>query len=148
MSLIERLETDLTEAMKTNQPLKRDVLRLLKSAIKNAAITAGTELTDEAVVKVIQKEVKNRRESIDSYTQVGKPELAEAERQEAAILEAYLPAQMSEADVAQAIETFLAAQPNASMNQMGQLMGQLSAELKDQADLGLVSRLLKEKLSS
>lgn len=147
MTLVERVEADLLAALKSGNAPVRDTLRLLKSALKNRAIEAGkTELEDNDVTLVIAKEAKSRRESIAAYESAKKPELAEAEKKELKILEAYLPSQLDETAVTKAVQAYLAAHP-ATAAQTGQVMGALSQELKGQADMGLVAKIVRQELS-
>ncbi|QQG50058.1 MAG: GatB/YqeY domain-containing protein [Candidatus Berkelbacteria bacterium] len=141
--MIERIEAELLEAMKSGDTSKRETLRMLKSSLKNAEIEKGTELGDEEVISVIQKEVKRRKEAFQSYQDAGRPEQAKLEEEEATILGAYLPEQMSESDLRALISEYLAKNPVAP-NEIGKAMGALSAELKGKADMGLVSRLVRE----
>jgi uncharacterized protein YqeY len=147
MSLRQQIEEDLVNALKAGETSKKDTLRYLKSALQNAEINQGQELSDEDVVNLIQKEVKKRQESIQAYQQADKPELAAQEAAEAQILETYLPSQMSEAEINDFLTQYLAAHPT-EPNQLGQAMAELSRQLKGRADLGLVSRLLKTRLGS
>ena len=143
MSLLETVNQDLTAAMKTGENLRRDVLRMLKSSLKNLEIELGKELTDEDVTNIIGREVKKRKESITAYEQAGKPDLAKDEQAELDILQAYLPTQMEEAEIRQFVTDYLAKNPT-DQSQVGQAMGRLSAELKGKADLGFVSKILRE----
>lgn len=139
----ERIETDLIAAMKSGDNLKRETLRLLKSALKNAQIEKGSALTDEEAVTVIQREVKRRKEAVESYKSAGREDQAAQEEQESVILEAYLPEQMNEEDLRSYVTDYLSKNPT-GMADIGRAMGALSGQLKGKADMGLVSRLLRE----
>jgi len=141
--MIEKIEADLLEAMKSGDSVKRETLRMLKSSLKNLQIEKGSELGDEDITAVIQKEVKRRKEAIESYTAAGRAEQAAQEEQEATILSAYLPEQMNEDELRQLIVNHLADNP-ASPAEIGKVMGALSPTLKGKADMGLVSRLVRE----
>lgn len=143
--MLERIEADLVTAMKAGDSVTRETLRLLKSAVKNTEIEKGNQLSDEEVVAVIQREVKRRKEAVESYKAANRAEQAAAEEQEAAILTKYLPSQMSEAELQAYIENYLEQNP-ATSDQVGQVMGALSVQLRGKADMGLVSRLVREKL--
>lgn len=148
MSLLEQIDADLLEAIKSRNELTRDTLRFLKSSLKNAELTNNHQaLTDEQVVGVIQKEVKRRNEAIAAYGQASKPELAESEKKEAEILQKYLPSQKSETEIQAIITEYLAQNPTTPA-EFGRAMGALGQQLKGQADLGLVSRLLKTAIGS
>lgn len=146
MSLWEQIDQELITALKSNDPKKRDTLRLIKSALKNAAIDSKKDLLDdEEVIKVITKEVKRRKESIEVYEQIGKTELAEEEKAELEILNAYLPEMMDEDGVKKVVLDYLEKNPT-TPQEMGKAMGALSAELKGKADMGLVSKILRENV--
>lgn len=145
MSLLDRVETDLVAAIKNKDETKRDVLRLVKSALKNAAIEKGSELEEQEVINVLGREVKKRKESIAAYEQAGRAELVASEQGEIEILQAYLPAQMSEEEIRQIVTTYLQSNPT-TVTETGRAMGALSAQLKGQADLGLVAKILRESL--
>ncbi len=141
--MIEKIEEQLIAAMKSGENLKRDTLRMLKSSLKNAQIEKGSDLTDEESITVIQKEVKRRKEAIESFNAADRPEQAAQEEQEAAILAEYLPAQMSEEDLRAFVTDYLAKNP-AQPSDMGKVMGALSGQLKGKADMGVVSKIVKE----
>ncbi|MDE2001457.1 MAG: GatB/YqeY domain-containing protein [Patescibacteria group bacterium] len=138
---------DLKEAMKAGAADKVGVLRMLNAAIKNKAIEKGKDavLSEEEALQVVAKEAKKRRESILAFEQGGRPDLAEGEKKELAILEAYLPAQMSREEVAAAVDKILAGMPDKS-NQ-GLVMKAVMAEMKGKADGKMVSEIVKEKLA-
>ena len=145
MSLRQRLDDELLAAIKSKNELTRDVLRGLKSAIKNREIELQTgELTDSEIEQVVAKEAKRRKESIVAYDQAGKPELAKSEAAELAILETYLPEQISEEKIAEMVKAAVA-ELGESAN-IGSVMGKLGPQLKGKADMGLVSRLVNQEL--
>lgn len=146
MSLLETITSDLLQAAKNNEPLVRDTLRGVKSAIKNAEIAKGHTLSDEEIVDVLAKEVKQRKESIDSFTSGGRPELAEKEQAEIDILTKYLPEQMGEDEVRTIVDEVLAATGATTKQDMGKVMGALMPRVKGKADMSLVSRLVAERL--
>ena len=145
MSLQETIEADLLVALKAGDEFTRENLRLLKSVIKNAEIAAGRPLTDAEIVGIIQKEVKKRGEAEQLYQQAHKGDLAKQEAREAEQLQRYLPTQLGETEIQAVIDDYLAHNPT-DIAQIGQAMGALSARLKGQADLGLVSQLLRATL--
>lgn len=147
LSLFEQINHDLIQAAKSNQPLVRDVLRMVKTAIKNSEINKGHALSDEEIIDVFAKEVKQRQESITSFTNGGRPELAEKEQEEITILQKYLPEQLEEAEVVRLVEEAVAATGATAMSDMGKVMGALMPKVKGRADGNLVSRLVREKLS-
>lgn len=99
MSLIQQIDNDLIQASKNGEALVRDTLRLVKTTIKNAAIDKGRALSDEEVVEVFTKEVKQRQEAVTLFQAGNRPELASKEQEEITILRRYLPKQLSEAEV-------------------------------------------------
>ncbi|MFH1173074.1 MAG: GatB/YqeY domain-containing protein [bacterium] len=146
--LAERIENDFLTAFKAkNNELLVAVLRLLKTAIKNAAITKKGELTDEEILKVIAGEAKKRKDAIISYRQGNREELAVKEEQELVILEKYLPAQLSEADVQALVDQVMASAGEVLPKDFGKIMSQVMAKAQGQADGGLVSRLVKEAIN-
>lgn len=146
MDLQTKIMSDLKEAMKAGAAEKVGVLRMLNSAMKNKAIEKGKDaaLTEAEAMQVVAKEAKKRKESILAFEQGGRPELAEGEKRELAILEAYLPAQMSREDVAAAVEKVLAGL--ADKSNQGLVMKAVMQELKGKADGKVISEVVKEKL--
>jgi uncharacterized protein YqeY len=153
MSLKEQIDNDLKTAMKSGDKLRTSTLRTLKSAIKYAEIEAKSELDEQDLLAVIAKQAKQRRESIEEFKKGGRNDLVEQETAELAILEGYLPAQMSEEEIRAKAEAVIAELGVTDMKGMGQVMRQLMAELKGQADGGLVdgkvvNQIVRQLLSS
>jgi hypothetical protein len=147
--MIEKIQEDLIEAQKAKDELKVSTLRLLLGAIKNYAIakeSTSYNPSEEEIVGVVQKEIKQRKESIESYKAGGRQELADKESKELEILQAYLPEQMSEEEIRKLVEAAISETGAASMQDMGKVMGVLSLTLKGKADMGVVSGIVKEKL--
>jgi uncharacterized protein YqeY len=142
--LKEKLSSDLKEAMKAGDAAKRDVLRMLTSAIKNKEIEKRVELTDEQVLEVISSEVKKRRESVVQFTAGGRPELAEKEEAEIALLIGYLPEQMGEEELKKIVLETVAELPDKNV---GNAMKAVMAKVKGKADVALVSKLVKDALN-
>ncbi|MEK7535146.1 MAG: GatB/YqeY domain-containing protein [Patescibacteria group bacterium] len=147
MALIEQIETELTTALKSGDNFSRDTLRLLKASIKNAEIEVGQPLSDEQVVSIIQKEVKKRVEAETLFKQANKPDLAANEAAEAELLKKYLPEQMDEGGIKAVVTEYLLSNPT-DFAQMGTAMGALSAKLKGKADMGIVSKILREQIQN
>ena len=147
MPLQTTLEADLLAAIKSGDDFTKETLRFLKSILKNAEIDTGKELDDQQVIAIIQKEVKKRSEAETIYRQIDKIDLADKEFKEMGLLKKYLPAQMDEATIIAAISDYLKDNPT-EMSQMGQAMGALSAKLKGQADMGLVSQILRQQIQN
>ena len=119
MSLSERIQKDLTEAMKSKDELRLSVLRMVKSALKNKEIEKIRPLEEPEVLQVLQTLVKQRKESVEQFTKGGRADLADKESREIVFIEAYLPAGASEADVDRAIEEAIAETGASSLKQMG-----------------------------
>lgn len=144
MQLTEQIEADLAAAMRERDQVRLQVLRLLKSALKNQQIEVGHELTAQEMMAVLQKEAKKRRDSIDAYGQAGRDDLVSEESAELEQIEHYLPAQLSEDEVRVIVQEVIAANPDAPM---GQVIGQVIAKADGQTDGSVVSRLVREQLS-
>lgn len=142
--LVEQITTDMTEALKDGQSDRLGVLRLIKTSIKNEEIKLGHPLDDEEALKVLQREAKQRRDSITAYRQAGRDDLATSEEAELTLIETYLPAQMSEAELTKLVDEAVAiAGPSA---QMGQVIGAVRARAGASADGAMIARLVKERL--
>lgn len=148
MTLLSRLEEDMKTAMREKNTLVRDVLRMAIADLKKAAIgpKEKIELTEADEIKVVQKAVKSRLDSAVEYDKAGRPETAEKERSEAAILEVYLPQQLSEDDLRAAVEAKKAELGLETKKDMGQLIKAVMAEHGASADGKLVSKLAGEAL--
>jgi uncharacterized protein YqeY len=139
----------LKEAMKAKDERKIATLRLVNSTFKNADIEArasGKTLSDADLLPVLQKMIKQRQESKELYEKGGRPELAQQEGEEIAIITAYLPKQMSEAEMTAAIDAAIAEAGAASMKDMGKVVGVLRAKYAGQMDFGKASAVVKGKL--
>ncbi len=147
MSLKTRVTDDMKAAMRAKDAPRLSAIRLLLAAIRQKEIDERIELDDAQGLAVVEKLLKQRRESIAQYTQAGRDDLAAAERFEAGVLEAYLPAQLSEAEVGDAIEAVIAETGAAGPKDMGRVMGALKARLSGRADMGVVSARVKARLA-
>jgi uncharacterized protein len=148
MTLKERITADMKTAMRAKESARLSAIRLLLSAMKQREVDERIELTDTDVMGIIDKMIKQRRESIVQYEKGGRADLADAEKFEVGVLSAYLPQQMSEADVAAAIEAALAESGAKAMLDMGKVMAILKPRLAGRADMGRVSAQVKSKLSA
>ena len=149
MSLITQISDELKAAMKAGEAVKRDTLRFLQSAMKNAAIEARkpvTEFTDAEVQEVVKRLVKQRKDSIAQYQAAGRADLVETEAAELALIEVYLPAQLSREAVAEIVDRVLATMPGVTAKDMGRVMGAVMKETAGQADGNLVKELVMAKL--
>lgn len=146
MSLKQQLTDDMKTAMKAGEKDRLGTIRLINAAIKQKEVDGRVEMTDPLVLAVLEKMVKQRKDSITQYEAAAREDLAAIERAELVIIEAYLPAKMGEAEIAAEIDKAIAATGAASAADMGKLMGVLKPALAGKADMGLVSKLVKQKL--
>jgi uncharacterized protein len=146
MTLSDRIRTDMTEAMKAQAKEKLSTLRMLQSAIKNEQINIGHPLSDEEAMTVIRKAVKQRLDSIEQYTKGNRPELAEKERSEMEILQAYLPPELTEEEIEAGIQEIITTTGATSKKDMGKVMKEATTRYRGRVDgrkvQEIVSRLL------
>jgi uncharacterized protein YqeY len=142
-----RLQADMKAAMKAGDKPRLGVIRLINAAVKQREVDERIELDDPQVLSVLDKMVKQRRDSISQYEAAGRDDLAATERFEVEICQGYLPAALSEAEVDALIDEAVAATGAESMRDMGKLMGVLKPKLQGRADMGGVSQRVKARLS-
>src|SRR5262245_45704517 len=148
MTVQEKIQTQMTEAMRNKDQLRLSVLRMMKSAIKNKEIEKMKPLDDGEAVSVLNTLVKQRKDSVDQFRKGGREELAQKEESEIKIIEEYLPAAASEDDIRTAIEDAIQETGAASIKDMGKVMKAALARLASKsADGSRVSQMVKEKLS-
>jgi len=147
MTLKQRLNDDMKAAMKSGDKSSLGAIRLVNAAIKQKEIDERITLDDAQVIAVLDKMVKQRRDSVTQYSQAGREDLAELERTEINVIQRYMPAKLGEAEVQAAIDAAIAQTGANGPADMGKLMGVLKPLLAGQADMGLVSTLVKRKLS-
>jgi uncharacterized protein YqeY len=150
MTLQQRVDSDLKEAMRAKDATKLGVLRMLKSALKYAAIAksgAEAELSDAEAVQVIRKQAKQRQDSIESFEKGGRAELADKEKEELAILNTYLPQGMSSDELAKVVRETIAELGATSKAQMGAVMKALQAKVGGRADGKTLSSEVQKQLS-
>lgn len=147
MSMKTRLTDDMKTAMKGGDKHSLGVIRLVNAAIKQKEVDERVELDDAAVVAVLDKMVKQRRDSVTQYVAAGREDLAQVEREEITVIERYLPAKLGEAEILVAIDAAMAETGATGAADMGKLMGPLKARLAGQADMGQVSALVKKRLA-
>ena len=148
MSLKQRLADDMKAAMKGGDKHSLGVIRLIRAAIQQREVDERIELDDVAVIAVLDKMVKQRRDSVSQYEAAARADLAAVEREEIVVLQRYLPAKLDEAAIQAAIDAAVVETGAASAADMGKLMGALKPRLAGQADMGLVSMLVKQRLAS
>jgi uncharacterized protein len=146
MSIQEQLAHDVAASMKAGQAAKTSTLRLLRSAIKNEEIKLGHPLEDSEALKVLQRESKQRRDSIEQYRQAGRTELVASEEAELAIIQDYLPKMMEEAELAAVVDEIVSEQGATQASQMGAVIGAVMQRVGVAADGAVVSRLVRERL--
>ena len=147
MSLKQRLTDDMKAAMKGGDKGSLGVIRLVNAAIKQKEVDERIELDDAAVLAVLEKMVKQRKDSVSQYEGAGREDLAAIERAEIVVIERYLPAKLDEAAILAAIDSAIATTGAAGPADMGKLMGVLKPQLAGKADMGQVSKLIKQKLA-
>jgi uncharacterized protein YqeY len=147
MSLKARLTDDMKTAMKAGEKQRLGVIRLINAAIKQREVDERVELDDAAVLAVLEKMVKQRKDSVSQYEAANREDLAAIERAEIQVIQTYLPAQLDQAAIETAIEAAIAQTGASSPADIGKLMAVLKPQLAGQADMGLVSRLIKQKLA-
>ena len=147
MTLKTRLTDDMKAAMKGGDKATLGVVRLVLAAIKQREVDERVELDDAQVLAVLEKMVKQRKDSVQQYAAAGREDLADIERAEIVVIERYLPEKMDEAAIRAAVDAAIAETGASGPADMGKLMGVLKPRLAGQADMGEVSRLVKQRLA-
>jgi uncharacterized protein YqeY len=147
MTLKQRLTDDMKAAMKSGDKDTLGVIRLINAAIKQKEVDERIELDDAAVVAVLDKMVKQRRDSVSQYEAANRADLADVERAEIVVIDRYLPAKMGEDEILAAIDAAISETGASGPADMGKLMGALKPKLVGQADMGQVSALVKRRLA-
>ncbi len=143
--IIEKIDSDYKEAFKAKNELVVSSLRNLKAEVKNVEIAKQKPLTDEEVLQVVAKKVKQHKDSIESFTAGSRADLAEHEQQQMAVLQKYLPAQMDEAELLKIVQATIA-ETGAKASDFGKTMKEVMNRVKGRADGSMVSKLLKQEL--
>ena len=146
MTLKERIQEDMKAAMRAKDAARLSAIRLLLAAMKQKEVDERRALADADVLGIIEKMLKQRRESIAQYEKAARQDLADREKFEIDVLGAYLPQQMSEAEIAQAVAAAVTEAGASGVKDMGKVMALLKARLAGRADMGKVSALVKTKL--
>jgi len=147
MPLREQLNEDMKTAMKAREADKLGALRLLLAAVKQREVDERITLDDAGVIAVVEKMIKQRKDSISQYEKAARQDLADKEKYEISVLEAYLPQQLSAAEIEAAVGEAIAATGAKSPADMGKVMGVVKPKLAGRADMGKVSALVKAKLA-
>ncbi|WP_295951470.1 GatB/YqeY domain-containing protein [uncultured Xanthomonas sp.] len=147
MTLKQQLTDDMKAAMKSGDKHSLGVIRLINAAIKQKEVDERVEMDDAAVIAVMDKMVKQRKDSVSQYQAAGRDDLAQVEREEIVVIERYLPSKMGEAEIVAAIQAAKAQTGAAGPADMGKLMAVLKPMLAGKADMGQVSVLVKQQLA-
>jgi len=148
MSLIVQLQDAQKDAMRAKDKVRLGTIRLVLAAVKQAEIDGQTTLTDTDITALLNKQVKQRRDAIAQYQQAGRQDLADNEAAEIAVLEAFLPQPLSEAEIAALIEQCIAETGAAGIQDLGKVMGLLKAQAQGRADLSALSGVVKARLTA
>jgi hypothetical protein len=146
--LRETIATDMRDAMKAREQARVGTLRMLMAAVKNAEVEKLHELSDDEVLEVIAREAKRRRESIEAFEKGGRADLVEKETAELGVLEAYMPAKLSDDELGSMVDEAIAETGATSPKQMGEVMKALMPKIRGRADGAQVSALVKSKLGA
>ena len=146
MSLKEQLKNDLKEAMKAKNNFKRDVIRLINSAIKQIEVDERRELSDEDVIKILQKSAKQRNDSIVQYREGNREDLAQKEADELVVINSYLPKQIEDSELESEIKAVIEQVGATTIKDMGKVMGIASKKLAGKADGKRISEVVKRLL--
>jgi len=146
-TLKERIVAEMKEAMRAKEAVRLDTIRLLRAAIQRREIDERVELGDEEVLAVIQKMIKQGRDSIAQFEQGARDDLVQKEAAMLAVLETYLPEQLAEGELTELINKALTETDAQSVRDMGKVMGWLKPRVQGRADMGAVSNTIKQKLS-
>lgn len=146
MTLSERINNDLKEAMKSKDSFRLSVIRMVKGAMQLAKANPREELTDDDVITVISKQIKMRNDSIKEFEAAGRSDLVEQNKKEIEILNTYMPKQLSEEELTEIIDKVFEEVKPTSQKDMGLIMKNISPLVKGKADMSLVNKLVKERL--
>lgn len=147
MSLSQQLTDDLKQAMRAKDAVRLRTIRSLRAALLEADKRDATDLTEADALAVVQKQAKQRRDAIEQFEQAGRDDLAQKERDELALIETYLPKQLSDAEIRSAVQAIIDALGATSMQQMGPVMGRAMGQLRGKADGKRVQQVVRSLLS-
>ena len=147
MSLLERLNNDMKQAMKNKEKDKLSVIRMLKASIQNEALKLRQELTDDEELTVLSRELKQRKDSLQEFENAGRSDLVDKVRTELVYVEAYMPEQLSEEEISKIVKQTIEEVNATSKADMGRVMGALMPKVKGKADGSLVNKLVQQHLS-
>lgn len=144
----QRILDDVKAAMKAGDKPRLATLRLISAAIKQKEVDDREELNETATITILEKMLKQRRESISQYSKAGRDDLVEVEETEAALIQTYMPAAMDDNEIAAIIDDAVSSTGAASIKDMGKVMGKVKAAVQGRADMSKVSQLIKDKLNA
>jgi len=144
--LMQQITDDMKQAMKDGDKVRLGAIRMFRAALKDKEIELMKPLTEADVVAVAAKLIKQRKDSANQYSEAGRDELAAKELEEIKVFEVYMPEQLSEAEVTEAVNKAISEAGATSMKDMGKVMGVIRPKLQGKADMGLVSSLIKQQL--
>ncbi|WP_025028212.1 GatB/YqeY domain-containing protein [Caldalkalibacillus mannanilyticus] len=147
MSLLELLNSDMKQAMKDKEKKKLSVIRMLKSSLQNEQINLGRELTEDEMLTVLTREMKQRRDSLQEFQKADRDDLADGVQEEINVLTKYMPQQLSEDEIRQLVAETIAQVGASSKADMGKVMGALMPKVKGKADGALVNKLVQQLLT-
>jgi uncharacterized protein len=147
LNLLDRLTVDMKEAMKNKEKQRLSVIRMVKSALQNEAIKLQKELTEDEALTVLNRELKQRKDSLHEFEKANREDLAEKVREEVVILKAYMPEQLSEEEVTNIVKETIQEVGASSKADMGKVMGALMPKVKGKTDGSVVNRLVQQYLS-
>jgi uncharacterized protein YqeY len=147
MSLKAQITEDMKTAMRAKDSARLSTIRLLQAAMKQKEVDERIELDDTAIIAIVDKLIKQRKDSIAAYEAANRTDLADVEKAEMEVLKVYLPERMSEAEITAAVEAIVAELGASGPGDMGKVMGKVKAQLAGKADMGLVSAAVKAALN-
>ena len=142
-----QIQDDMKTAMKAGDKRRLGAVRLILAALKQKEVDERKELTDADVLGILEKMLKQRRDSIAQYEQAGRTDLAEQEAFEVGVIQGYMPAQLSDAEIAAIVDDAIAASGAKAMADMGKVMGLVKPRIQGRADMGAVSARVKQRLA-
>ena len=144
--LRETLDSELKEAMRNKEALKRTVLRTMRSEIRNAEINSQTTLDDEGIISVLTKQVQQRKDSVEAYEAANRQDLVAKESEEINIISVYLPEQLPQEEIEQIIDLAISQSGASSLDDMGKIMGLVMPQVRGRADGKIVNTIVTSKL--
>lgn len=147
MMLSERIKEDMKSAMRAKDKVRLGAIRMILSAFKQYEVDEQAPVTDEVALKLLDKMLKQRRDSVAQYEQAGREDLAEKERAEMAVIQSYLPAPLSPEELEQLIDAAISETGAETVRDMGRVMNVLRPKIQGRADMGQVGQLVKQKLN-